>query len=196
MFGHGQHQAAGLVAHEAFRQAADPRAFPDLALELLAPWESSALYREAWFRPEAATLTLEAGILDWLSGRTLAQLAAASRSMHRSQDMGRLQEIGPRPVRLTWVAGSGGAEARDLFAGIDTSLAAIAPPGSLPRLPAQGPHPLARVEELARAARRAAGEKGVVQAREVLAARGRAEEAPALVTRAGEVLPRIKERVK
>ncbi|MGB3564536.1 MAG: hypothetical protein WBC09_15920, partial [Thermoanaerobaculia bacterium] len=56
----------------------------------------------------------------------MAQIAAASRSMHRSQDMGRTQPIGPAEAYLIWEAGGAGAEGEDLFAGIDTRLRALA----------------------------------------------------------------------
>ena len=59
--GHGQHQAAGLVAHEAFRMAGDPKAFPELAKEGLLPWKPQALYRSAWFNKEEATMVLPLG---------------------------------------------------------------------------------------------------------------------------------------
>jgi len=47
--GHGQHQAAGVIAPEAFRAAGDPEAFPNLAREGLSPWQPQALYRSAGF---------------------------------------------------------------------------------------------------------------------------------------------------
>ena len=50
----------------------------------------------------------------------------ASRSLHRSQDMGALQEPGPETTAVGWVAGGAGREGKDLFAGIDTRLSAIA----------------------------------------------------------------------
>lgn len=124
--GHGQHQAAGVVAHEAFKAAGDPKAFPELAKQGLPPWKAQALYRETWFDREATTMTLPIGVIDPLSGHSIYQIAAASRSRHRSQSMGRLEEIGPREARLAWVAGAGGKEATQPFAGVDTRLRAIA----------------------------------------------------------------------
>ncbi len=135
---HGQHQAAGVVAHEGYRLAGDPAALPRLAAEGLAPWRPQALYRSTFFDREATTLAVPTGVVDPLTGRSIAQLAAASRSMHRSQDMGRLLELGPRETRVGWVEGGAGppagapgttvAAADGLFAGIDTHLAAIAAP--------------------------------------------------------------------
>jgi LmbE family N-acetylglucosaminyl deacetylase len=101
MAGHGQHQAAGVLAEEAFLRAGEQDAFPELIAEGLPPWQPALFYREAWFDPAAATLELPTGQLDPLSGRTVFQLAMASRSFHRSQSMGAMQSLEARPVRLT-----------------------------------------------------------------------------------------------
>ena len=128
--GHGQHQEAGVVAPEAYRLAGDPAAFPELlaAREGLVPWKPLAFYRAAWFDRKAATMDLPLGGIDPLSGKSAYQLAMASRSMHRSQDMGRLQELGGPETRLAWVEGGAGKDGKGIFAGIDTHLAAIAAP--------------------------------------------------------------------
>ena len=124
--GHGQHQASGIVAGEAYRLAGDPDAFPELAAEGLAPWSPEAFYRASWWDPEAATARMPTGVLEPYAGRSVLQLAMASRSLHRSQDMGMLQPIGPSETRLAWVEGGAGPEGGNAFAGIDTRLAAIA----------------------------------------------------------------------
>jgi LmbE family N-acetylglucosaminyl deacetylase len=123
---HGQHQAAGVTAYAAVPLAGDAQALPQLTSEGLAPWTPQALYIAAWFDRAAATVTLPIGGVDPFTGKTIYQLAVASRSMHRSQDMGRVQDLGPRDTAVTWVQGGGGKEGKDLFAGIDTRLSAIA----------------------------------------------------------------------
>jgi LmbE family N-acetylglucosaminyl deacetylase len=124
--GHGQHQAAGWSAQEAFRIAGDSTRFPELfSEEGLVPWTALKLYRSARFDSTATTLTLNGGVLDPAVGKSFHQIAMAGRSLHRSQDMGQLQRIGPSAVRLALVedrTASGGAA---LFAGIDTTLAAM-----------------------------------------------------------------------
>ncbi len=125
--GHGQHQAAGLTAQEAFRAAGDAAVAPALAAEGLTPWQPRALYRETgWFDKDSTTIVLPTGSVDPLTGRSYYQIAMASRSLHRSQDMGMLQEPGPQDTAVGWVAGGGGKEGKDLFAGVDTRLSAIA----------------------------------------------------------------------
>jgi LmbE family N-acetylglucosaminyl deacetylase len=119
---HGQHHAAGVLAHQAFRLTRD------------SAWGPRKLYRSARFDSAATTLVIEAGVLDPLAGQSYHQLAMAGRSLHRSQDMGQLQRVGPAAVRLALVeTASLGTVGTDplqrgvdaLFEGVDTTL----PPG-------------------------------------------------------------------
>lgn len=140
--GHGQHQAAGWAAREAFGAAADSTRFPELMREeTLAPWAPLKFYRSARFDTAATTLTIAGGVLDSAVGLSFHQIAMAGRSLHRSQDMGRLQQIGPSTVRLALIEDRTGRGRESLFAGVDTLL----PPGR--ELPEQGAH-----REAARAA--------------------------------------------
>ena len=89
--GHGQHQAAGWAAAEAFRIAGDPTRFPELATEEgLQPWTPTKLYRSARFDPAGRTLVVDGGEVEKLSGKTYHQLAMMSRSLHRSHEYGSL----------------------------------------------------------------------------------------------------------
>ncbi|MBI4513992.1 MAG: PIG-L family deacetylase [Gemmatimonadetes bacterium] len=125
--GHGHHQAAGILAQEAFRAAGDPNRFRDLLeQESLEPYAPLKLLRSARFDAEAATLTLESGLLDPIVGKSYHQIAMASRSRHRSQDQGRLQQPGPSRVVLAPVEDRTGQGGGGLFAGIDTTLAGLA----------------------------------------------------------------------
>lgn len=123
---HGQHQMAGVTAFAAFPLAGDASALPQLTAEALAPWKPQALYQSAFFNRDAPAITLPTGGMDPIAGKSIYQLAMASRGNHRSQDMGTLQRLGPQETRVSWVEGGGGKDAKELFAGIDTSLAAIA----------------------------------------------------------------------
>lgn len=131
--GHGQHQAAGWAAREAFRIAGDPTRFPELAAEGLKPWTPLKLYRSTRFDSAATTLVLQGGVLDSAVGKSFHQIAMAGRSLHRSQDMGQLQRIGPSVVRLRLVDDRTGQGTGGLWSGIDTTLAGmatVAGPGS------------------------------------------------------------------
>ena len=112
--GHGQHPVSGLVTRQAFEILKD------------SAWGPVKLYRSAGFDTSGTTLTLPAGLLDPLAGQSYAQIAAASRSRHRSQDQGQLQRPGPSVVRLALLAArtppATGGNDPGLFAGVDTVL--------------------------------------------------------------------------
>ena len=128
--GHGQHQAAGWAAQEAFRAAGDSSRFPELMREeKLAPWAPLKLYRSTRYDTVGTTLTLEGGVLDSAVGLSFHQIAMAGRSLHRSQDMGRLQQLGPSRVPLGLLEDRTGRGRQSLFAGVDTLL----PPGPEPQ---------------------------------------------------------------
>ncbi len=132
--GHGQHQVAGLLTHEAFDVAADPTRFPEQLENGVEPWQPTKLYRLARRDPSGGSASLETGTFDPLLARSYFQVSMDSRSQHRSQDMGAAQPLGPRSaaVTLVWtadgVAGEGG-----IFAGVDTTLVALTStlPGAL-----------------------------------------------------------------
>jgi len=94
--GHGQHQVAGILAREAFRVLRD------------SSWGPAKLYRSTAFDTAGTTLTIPVGVLDPVTGQSYYQLAMASRSRHRSQDMGALQPAGPASVRLGLLETRGG----------------------------------------------------------------------------------------
>ena len=125
--GHGQHQVAGVVAHEVFAAAGDPDRYPELARWGVEPWSPAKLYRSVRFSPRDATLAVPTGTFDPVLGRSHFQLAMESRSQHRSQDMGSGQFMGPRNSSLRLEqsrVGAGGAAGGDdgVFAGVDTTL--------------------------------------------------------------------------
>jgi len=136
--GHGQHQAAGWSAREAFIAAGDSTRFPDLGAEGLAPWTPNKLYLSTRFDTAATTLVLEGGVLDPAVGQSYHQIAMAGRSLHRSQDMGMLQRIGPSKVRLRLIEDRTGGGGPGLWDGIDTTLAGMAAAASPAGAPAMG----------------------------------------------------------
>jgi LmbE family N-acetylglucosaminyl deacetylase len=123
--GHGQHQYAGVLARDVFDAAADSVRFPASVVGGLKPWTASKFYRGR--RNGAGLLTFNVGEYDPLVGKTYSQIASASRSEHRSQGQGELQERGARfdgirleVSRVSDVAKTAGSE-RGLFDGLDTS---------------------------------------------------------------------------
>jgi len=122
---HGHHTASARLALEAFTAAADPARFPEqLAGGRLRPW---AARRILWnsFRPEAeraaqppgSFLTVDLGQYDPLLGKSYLELAAESRSQHRSQGFG---AVAVRGSRLDYFEPLAGAPAQaDLMEGVD-----------------------------------------------------------------------------
>ncbi|MGH7505663.1 MAG: PIG-L family deacetylase, partial [Longimicrobiales bacterium] len=123
--GHGQHQASGIMAREAFVAAADPARFTRQIRAGLPAHQADALYQALYRGEPDEAVVLETGALDPLLGRSHFQIAMASRSRHRSQDMGRAQPLGPRSSVLIPIAGEAAAGG-SLFASVDTTLSDIA----------------------------------------------------------------------
>ncbi len=102
--------------------------FPELfAEEGLRPWSPIKLYRSARFNRRSATLRISGGDLDPVVGQSYHQIAMRSRSQHRSQDMGRLQGMGPSEIRLTLAEDRSGKDpgGDGLFAGVITEFSAV-----------------------------------------------------------------------
>ncbi len=126
--GHGQHTAVGHLSVEAYEAAGDPGRFRDQLRQGLQPWRAKRLYwntysfgrqREAAEAARHDRLTIDAGRYDPLLGRSYAEVAGESRSLHRSQGMGTRRRKGAAPAFFAYIAGD--PAKTDLFDGIDTS---------------------------------------------------------------------------
>ena len=137
--GHGQHQASGMLADEAFDAAPDPARFADLPGRAGEPWRPDKLYQSIRRSPEAAPVTVPTGTFDPLLGRSYFQLAMESRSQHRSQEMGAPQPLGPHAsgLRLMKSRVHEPAGETGIFAGVDTTLI-----GLVARLPRETADPM------------------------------------------------------
>jgi len=121
--GHGHHTASAILAAEAFSAAADPKRFPE-QLAYVRPWQAKRLVWNAWRRPgeeRPATappqLSVDLGVWDPILGESYAELAAASRSMHKSQGFGASPRRGSVLNYFELVAGA--PISSGLFDGID-----------------------------------------------------------------------------
>ena len=104
---HGHHRAITRLTVETFDLAGDPAAFPDQGLS---PWHPAKLYLPAWSGaggtyddsepPPVATVAVEVGERDPITGLTYDQLGQWSRAAHACQGMGRWLEPAPRQVPL------------------------------------------------------------------------------------------------
>jgi len=126
--GHGHHQAAGMLAREAYEMAGDTVRMPrGIHPDRLAPWTPLKLYQAQRFRPDGATLANNVGAFDPLFGRSYAEIAAISRSQHRSQGFGALERRGVvmnhlRREHSRVPAPADASAERSIFDGIDLEL--------------------------------------------------------------------------
>ena len=120
--GHGQHQISAIVAREAYNLAADTVRFP--VGELGAPWRPLKFYRLARFSPQDRTISINVGEYDPNLGLSYQEIAADSRSQHKSQGEGTLRRKGVVWDYLTRedsrVAAPPAKEETSIFAGFDT----------------------------------------------------------------------------
>lgn len=125
--GHGHHQISGILAREAYELAADTVRFPVKDFGL--PWTVSKFYRSARQQMDSATLKVNVGEYDPSLGRSYYEIAADSRSQHRSQGQGTLQRKGTIYAGVTREAARVGPanarEERGLFDGVDTTWAPL-----------------------------------------------------------------------
>jgi LmbE family N-acetylglucosaminyl deacetylase len=126
--GHGQHQAAGILAREAYDLSGDTTRFSRSATAGQGAWTVSKFYRGGSFRQQSAPLRFNVGEYDPVIGRSYAEIAAISRSQHRSQAFGTLQPLGVRLDGLTREAvrvpaPEDPAAESSVFDGIDTTWA-------------------------------------------------------------------------
>jgi len=123
---HGHHTASARLAREAMAAAGDPKRFPE-QLDRLAPWRprrilwntSPRFYDKPEEFDQAAVLKLDVGPYSPLLGESFTELAARSRSMHRSQGFGSSGTRGEVLEYLEHVEGDRAVE--DLFEGVDIS---------------------------------------------------------------------------
>lgn len=97
--GHGHHTASAILAGEAFDAAADPNRFPE-QLSMVQPWKTQRLLYNstARFRDPNADMSglikQDVGGYNALLGKSYGEIAAASRSCHRSQGFGSASQRG------------------------------------------------------------------------------------------------------
>lgn len=123
---HGHHTTSAILASEAFDAAADPKRFPEqLAyVQVWQPkrilWNTSSFFYgpDKKFDP-TGKLQIETSTFNPLLGKAYTEIAAASRSMHKSQGFGSGPNYGKVIDYLEHTKGS--RAEKDLFEGIDLS---------------------------------------------------------------------------
>ncbi len=121
--GHGHHTASAILAEEAFDAAGDPKRFPE-QLAFVEVWQPRRLFYNGTNRfrdPNAdmsAFIKLDVGGYNPLLGKSYGEIAAESRSMHKSQGFGSARQRGEVLEFFKPVKGDT-AGLKDIFQGMD-----------------------------------------------------------------------------
>jgi len=115
---HGHHTASAILARKAFTAAADPNRFPEQLRAGVTPWRADRLLHNVWRIREKSpdTLTIDVGDYDVRLGLSYGELAALSRSQHKSQGFGTPAVRGPLLESFVPVAGT--RPTKDIFEGL------------------------------------------------------------------------------
>lgn len=90
--GHGHHTASAMLAEEAYTAAADPKRFPE-QLALVKPWQAKRILWNTFNFGNVNTTAddqfkMDVGTFNPLLGKGFGEIAAESRSQHKSQGFG------------------------------------------------------------------------------------------------------------
>ncbi len=120
--GHGNHIASEILAAEAFKLAGNPKAFPE-QLKYVKPWQPKRIFWNAWLpllERDHADLSkfikVDVGVYNPLLGKSYPEIAALSRSMHKTQGFGSSPRYGDQ---VNYFSLTDGSPAHSLFEGID-----------------------------------------------------------------------------
>lgn len=123
--GHGHHTTSAILAEEAFDAAGDPARFPE-QLQHVEVWKPRRLFWNVSTRfqnPNADMspyIKLDVGGYNPLLGKSYGEIAAESRSMHKSQGFGSAKQRGEYFEYFKPIKGDT-AGLKDIFEGIDFS---------------------------------------------------------------------------
>ncbi|MGE5519058.1 MAG: PIG-L family deacetylase [Candidatus Dadabacteria bacterium] len=121
--GHGHHTASAILANEAFTAAADPTSFPE-QLKYVQPWQAKRILWNTFnFGGNNTTNTeqfhFDVGGYNPILGKSYGELAAESRSQHKSQGFGVSRSRGEAFEYFTTTGGT--VPVNDLFDQVNTS---------------------------------------------------------------------------
>lgn len=121
--GHGQHAASAIIAKEAFTAAADPKRFPE-QLKYVGAWQTKRILWNTYNFGGLNTtsndqLKIDVGAFNPLLGKGYGEIAAESRTHHKSQGFGSAKQRGQAVEYFVHTTGQQAGQ--DLFEGINTS---------------------------------------------------------------------------
>jgi LmbE family N-acetylglucosaminyl deacetylase len=117
---HGHHTASTIIAQEAFKIAGDPKFFPEQIAEGLTPWQPKRILFNGG--GGAATIRINDGGNDPVSGESFASIAGRARANHKTQGFGNFAgggAGGPRTEVFQLLDGE--PAATDIMDGVDTT---------------------------------------------------------------------------
>ncbi|SDD33160.1 PIG-L family deacetylase [Niabella drilacis] len=129
--GHGHHTASAILANEAFKIAADPRQYPG-QLKYVKPWQARRILWNTFNFGGTNTTApsqfkIDAGGYNASLGKSYGEIAALSRSQHKSQGFG---SAGTRGESWEYFKTTGGSDpVTDLMDGVDLSWNRVGPEG-------------------------------------------------------------------
>jgi len=128
---HGHHTSSAMLSMEAFDLASDPKSYPN-QLQIAKSWQPKRLYMNTswWFygskekfdqADKTNLVQLPTGVYYESLGKSNQEIAALSRSSHKSQGFGNTGVRGEDSEYLEYLKGDKPKNKTDLFEGIDTS---------------------------------------------------------------------------
>ena len=126
--GHGHHSASAVLAHEAFSAAADPNKFPEQFKYGVKPWQAKRILWNTFNFGGANTtsddqMKIDVGVYNAILGKSYGEIAAESRTQHKSQGAALTPARGQSLEYFTSVAGD--AAHNDPMDGIITNWSRI-----------------------------------------------------------------------
>lgn len=123
--GHGHHTASGMLAEEAFDLTNNPNLYPD-QVKQFGTWQVSALYTNTgrWWNQTInentpGILSMNVGTYNTLLGKSYSEIAAESRTQHKSQGFGSPGQRGDAMEFFEFVKGE--KADKDVFEKVNTS---------------------------------------------------------------------------
>lgn len=121
--GHGHHTASAILAEEAFTAAADPNRFPE-QLKYTQVWQAKRVFWNSYNFGSTNTtspeqIQLNVGLYNPLLGESYGEIAANSRSNHKSQGFGSLKQRGEIIEFFQFIKGDSIPNTEDIFAGVN-----------------------------------------------------------------------------
>ncbi len=137
---HGHHSASAYLAEKAFDMAADPKIFPE-QLKAVEAWQAKRLYwnTSTWYYQQSKTkldttgkIMIDVGAYISELGESVTEIAARSRSMHKSQGFGAAENRGSEIEYLEFVKGA--QAKKNLFEDIDCTWNRVSGSGKISQL--------------------------------------------------------------